>query len=222
MKSKISLYTVIGILIFILVATVCPDCAERGSREELEWQKSKKIAEGMSEEEAYEAAKKEIEKEELDAEIFEDSGDEYLNGDEDDEDWEEQEKESIEKEQTAAEAELEEGFEEEEKLLPKEPTTYCGIIWDSIDISLVIDFKTQQVSGFLVEEGNHYTDAKIVGTIDIETFKVNSTFSGIMGYYDEEVLYSGTIDGAVSENLKTFNGTLLDNQGNGVDLTATK
>jgi hypothetical protein len=49
MKSKISLYTVIGILIFILVATICPDCAESGSREELEWQKSKKIAEGKSE-----------------------------------------------------------------------------------------------------------------------------------------------------------------------------
>ncbi len=118
MKSKISLYTVIGILIFILVATICPDCADRGSREELEWQKSKKIAKGMSEEEAYEAAKKEIEKEELDAEIFEDSGDEYLNGDEDDdEDREEQEK--IEREQAATEAEL----EEEERFIPDEPIT---------------------------------------------------------------------------------------------------
>jgi len=62
-KSKKSLYITIGILIFILVATICPDCTdESDTYEELEWQKSKKVTEGMSEEEAYEAAKEVVEK----------------------------------------------------------------------------------------------------------------------------------------------------------------
>jgi hypothetical protein len=99
------------------------------------------------------------------------------------------------------------------------------MIWASVDIILVIDFKTQQVSGKLTETGNHYTDAVIDGTIDIETFKIKSTFSGIMGsvHEDEDVPFNGTIDGIVSEDLKTFDGTLEDkgNEGIGGAFTAT-
>lgn len=222
MKSKISLYTVIGILIFILVATICPDCADRGSREELEWQKSKKIADsknvGISEEEAYEAAKKEIEKEELDAEIFEDSGDEYLNGDDgDDEDREEQEK--IEREQAATEAEP----EEEERLIPDEPITYSGDLWD-VGIDLIVDFKTKVVSGSLSQSGDPYVNAKIDGTINIETFKVTTTFSGVVGApeYGKEEPFNGTINGIISDDLSTFNGILLDDEGESGEITLTK
>ena len=87
MKSKISLYTIIGILLFILVATICLGCTvESGTYEDLEWEKSEKLAEGMSEEEATEAVKKEIEKEEQEDRDYDDmdEGGEYINGDEDD------------------------------------------------------------------------------------------------------------------------------------------
>ena len=85
MISKRIIYIVIGILIFILVATICPDCAESGSREELEWQKSKKLAEGMSEEEATEAAEKIVRKDLEELEDFEESGDDYIEETEEDE-----------------------------------------------------------------------------------------------------------------------------------------
>jgi hypothetical protein len=113
------------------------------------------------------------------------------------------------------EAELEEGFEEEEKLFPEEPVIYHGVIWAAVDIFLVIDYKTKQVSGKLTETGNHYTDAVIEGTIDIETFEIKSTFSGTMGsvHEDEDVPFNGTIDGTVSEDLKTFDGTLEEDKG---------
>jgi hypothetical protein len=151
MKSKISLYTVIGILIFILVATICSDCAERGSREELEWQKSKKIAEGMSEEEATEAAEKIVREDLEELEDFEDSGDEYLNGDE----------------------------EDEKTSIPDEPVTLKGSVWDST-LTLIIDLQTGKVGGSIYfDDGEDTVNLTIDGNIDLETYKIDGMCSGL-------------------------------------------
>ena len=88
--------------------------------------------------------------------------------------------EKSEKDIDASITESEKPFEEQDKL-PDEPITYYATIWDAISIALVINFKAAEVSGSLSQSGDTYRDAGIVGTIDIETFEVNSTFSGIQG-----------------------------------------
>ena len=195
MKSKISLYTIIGILIFILVATICPDCAESGSREELEWQKSKKVAEGMSEEEATEAAKKVVEKEQAD-EAYDDTASEYLNGED----------------------------EDEETPIPDEPITYSG---DALGLAviLIVNFKTTEVTGSINLSGDDWVDATITdGNINIDTFEINTNFSGIMGSaeYGVDYPFNGTITGKVSDDLSTFNGVILDDEGDGGKFTINK
>jgi hypothetical protein len=216
MKSKISLYTIIGILIFILVATICPDCAESGSREELEWQKSKKLAEGMSEEEATEAAKKEIEKEEQEDRDYDDldEGGEYLNGDEDDEeDYAPDEKKPI-----------SDNYAPDGKTpIPDKPVTYSGNAL-GLSVVLIVNFKTKVVSGSVSMSGDGYVDATITnGTID--AFYINAKFSGIMGtkeYGGIEEEFKGTISGPISNDLSTFDGLIIDDEGGGGEFTATR
>ncbi|MFC2144712.1 hypothetical protein ACFLQQ_00095 [Actinomycetota bacterium] len=178
----------------------------------------------MSEEEATEAAEKIVREDLQELEDYEESRDEYLNGDEDDEDWEEQEKERIEKEQVAAEAEFEEGFEEEEKLIPKEPITYSG---DALGLAvvLVVNFKTTVVTGSVNLSGDDYIDATITdGIINIDTFEITSNFSGIMGSaeYGVEYPFNGTIIGIISNDLSTFDGVILDDEGDGGKFTASR
>ncbi|MFC2145623.1 hypothetical protein ACFLQQ_04755 [Actinomycetota bacterium] len=224
MISKRILYIAIGILIFILVATICPDCASSGSYEELEWQKSKKVAEGMSEEEATKAAKEIVRKDE---EEFEEYDDEPYDDGYDEEEYEEElkelereEREKKEREEAAAEAELGEGFEEEEKLIPNDPITYYGDV-QGVDVILVINFKTTEVSGSVSLSGDDYIDAAIDGVISIDTFEITSNFSGIMGSKEYGVSYpfNGTINGNISDDLKIFNGVLLDDEGGGGKFT---
>ncbi len=203
MKSKISLYTIIGILIFILVATICPDCAESGSREELEWQKSKKIAEGKSEEEATEAAEKIV------REDREKSG--YVD---DDEDYAPDEKNPI-----------PDNYAPDGKTpIPAKPVTYYGDAL-GLDVVLIVNFKTTEVSGSVNLSGDDYVDATITdGKIDIETFEITANFSGIMGSkeYSEADSFNGTIKGIISDDLNTFNGDILDDEGGGGEFTAMR
>jgi len=128
-----------------------------------------------------------------------------------------------EKERIAEEAELLEGFEEEEKLFPDEPITYSGE-FDGVGITLIVDYKTTVVSGSVNLSGDDYVDATINGEIDIDTFKVTSNFSGIMGSkeYGKEYPFNGIVTGIISEDLSTFNGEILNDEGAGGEFTATK
>ena len=122
--------------------------------------------------------------------------------------------------EAASEAEL---TEEEEKLFPDEPITYSGNLWD-VGIDLIVDFKTKVVSGSLNQSGDPYVNAEIDGTINIETFKVTTTFSGVVGApeYGMEEPFNGTINGIISDDLSTFNGILLDDEGDGGKFTASR
>jgi len=129
-----------------------------------------------------------------------------------------------EEEQAVVEAEPEEGFEEEEKLIPDDPITYSG---DALGLAviLVVNFKTKVVTGSINLSGDDYVDATITdGKINIETFEITANFSGIMGSaeYDQVDTFSGIITGKVSEDLNTFNGDIRDDEGDGGEFTIKK
>jgi len=127
------------------------------------------------------------------SEIFKDSGDEYLNGDGDGDEY-----------------------------LPDEPITYSGE-FEGVGIILIVDFKTTAVSGSVSMGGDLYLDAGIEGIINIETFEVTATFSGIMGAAGAgmEEPWNGTINGTISGDLSTYNGNIKDDEGGG-KFTATR
>jgi len=141
------------------------------------------------------------------------------------------EKEKKEKEQAAEEAalaveeaELLEGFEEEEELIPDEPITYSGDAL-GLDVVLIVDFKTTTVTGLINLSGDVYVDATITdGEIDIDTFEIIANFSGIIGMkeYGEEEGFFGIITGIISEDYSTFNGVILDDEGWGGKFTASR
>jgi hypothetical protein len=130
-----------------------------------------------------------------------------------------------EEEQATAEAELEELiFEEEEKLIPDEPITYSG---DALGLAvvLVVNFKTTEVTGSIILSGDDYVDATITdGKINIDTFEITANFSGIMGSaeYGEDAPFNGTITGIISNDLSTFDGVILDDEGDGGKFTINK
>ncbi len=122
------------------------------------------------------------------------------------------------------EAELLEGSEEEERLIPNEPITYSG---DALGLAvvLVVNFKTKVVTGSISLSGDDYVDATITdGKINIETFEITANFSGIMGSaeYDQVDTFNGIITGKVSEDLNTFNGDIRDDEGDGGKFTINK
>jgi len=124
----------------------------------------------------------------------------------------------------AEEAELLQGFEEEEKLILDEPITYSG---DALGLAvvLVVNFKTEVVTGSINLSGDDYVDATITdGIINIDTFEITANFSGIMGSaeYSQEDTFNGIITGKVSEDLNTFNGDIRDDEGDGGKFTITK
>ena len=127
--------------------------------------------------------------------------------------------EKVEKEYTEQSQEI------EEESLPSEPITYSG---DALGLAvvLIVDFKTTVVTGSVSLSGDFYVDATITnGKIDIETFEITANFSGIMGsgeYGGIEEPFNGTITGIISEDLSTFNGVILDDEGDGGDFTLNK
>ncbi len=71
--------------------------------------------------------------------------------------------------------------------------------------------------------GDDYIDATITdGTID--AFYIKAKFSGIMGMkeYGKEEEFKGTISGPISNDLSTFDGLILDDEGGGGEFTATR
>ena len=114
-------------------------------------------------------------------------------------------------------AEETELMEEEEELIPNEPVTYSGEL-DGVNIIIVINFKTTEVSGTVsYDDGNYWMDAEIVGIINIENFEVNSAFDGMCGSKEAGIgeTWRGSIDGTVTGDLKTFNGTIIADDGAG-------
>ena len=89
---------------------------------------------------------------------------------------------------------------------------------------MTVDFKTTAVSGSLDASGDYYLSAGIEGTINIETFKINANFSGIMGASEAgiEEPWNGTINGEISEDLSTFNGDIKDDEDYGTKFIATR
>lgn len=116
--------------------------------------------------------------------------------------------------EATAEAALIEGFTEEEMLLPNEPVSYQGNV-DGVSVTLVIGFKSADVSGTLSLLGDDYAEAEIGGDIDLVTFKVTAVFSGTVGSKEHGMSYpwAGTIEGVVSPDLNAFTGLLVDNEG---------
>lgn len=124
----------------------------------------------------------------------------------------------------STEAELLEGFEEEEKLIPDEPITYSGNAL-GLYVVLIVNFKTAEVTGSISLSGDDYVDATITnGKIKIETFEITANFSGIMGSkkYGAEYPFDGIIAGKVSEDLSTFIGDIRDDEGDGGKFTIYK
>ena len=122
-----------------------------------------------------------------------------------------------ERELAIEEADLREGLEEEEELIPNEPITYSGE-FDGTAIIVIINFKTTEVSGSVsYDDGNYWMDAEIVGIINIENFEVNAAFDGMCGSKEAGIgeTWRGSIDGTVTGDLKTFNGTIIADDGAG-------
>ena len=122
-----------------------------------------------------------------------------------------------ERELAIEEADLREGLEEEEELIPNEPITYSGE-FDGTAIIVIINFKTTEVSGIVsYDDGNYWMDAEIVGIINIENFEVNAAFDGMCGSKEAGIgeTWRGSIDGTVTGDLKTFNGTIITDDGAG-------
>ena len=134
-----------------------------------------------------------------------------------------EEEEREEKQLAVEEAELREGLEEEEELIPNEPITYSGEL-DGVSIIIVIDFKTTEVSGTVNLSGDYWADAEIVGIVNIENFKINAAFDGMCGSKEHGMgeTFRGSIEGTVTGDLKTFIGTIIDNEGWGGEFTAAK
>ena len=134
-----------------------------------------------------------------------------------------EEEEREEKQLAVEEAELREGLEEEEELIPNEPITYSGEC-DGVNIIIVIDFKTTKVSGTVSLGGDYWADAEIVGIVNIENFEVNAAFDGMCGSKEsgDSETFRGSIEGTVTGDLKAFTGNIIDNEGWGGEFTAAK
>ncbi len=113
--------------------------------------------------------------------------------------------------------------EEEENLIPNEPITYSGSI-DGPTIILIVNFKTTEVTGSISLSGEEYIDATISGKINIDNFEITSNYSGILGLKEtsQEYPFNGTITGIITDDLSTFNGEILNDEGKGRKITASR
>ncbi len=114
--------------------------------------------------------------------------------------------------------------DEEEKLIPNEPITYTS---DQVglDIILIVNFKTAEVTGSINTSGGYYRDSIITnGKINIDTLKISTNFSGVreIDADGNEIPLNGTITGIISDDLSTFDGEILDDEGEGGEFKATR
>lgn len=107
-----------------------------------------------------------------------------------------------------------------EDKLPNEPITYNGE-FEGAAITLIVNFKTTSVSGSVSAD---YLDATITGGIDIDTYEVTTNLSGTMELpeFEYEGPFNGTITGIISEDFSTFDGEILNDEGDGGEFTAIK
>ncbi|MBE0685150.1 MAG: hypothetical protein IH585_04040 [Anaerolineaceae bacterium] len=124
-------------------------------------------------------------------------------------------------EQEISEEQLMEGLEELEKILPNEPVEYEGEI-EGVGFSMTVDFQAASVKGELSLDGDDYAQAEVEGEIQLESLMVGSVFSGVTGSkeYGMEFPWSGRITGYFSEDLITFFGTIVDDEGTSIDFVA--
>ncbi len=128
----------------------------------------------------------------------------------------------------AAKKAEEEAAPEEENLIPNEPITYSGNLYNAngTEVILIVNFKTTEVTGPIsLDSVDDYIDATINGKIDIDTFEVTSNYYGIwrLKETEEEFPFNGTITGKITEDLSTFNGIIHPDYSDvGVEFTATK
>ena len=112
--------------------------------------------------------------------------------------------------------------EEDVKIIPNEPITYSTNM-DGAAVILIVNFKTTEVTGSISLSGVTSVDATINGKIDINTFEITSNYSGIMVVEEAgEYPFNGTITGKITDDLSTFNGEILNDEGKGRKITATK
>jgi hypothetical protein len=113
---------------------------------------------------------------------------------------------------------------EEKNLIPNEPITYSTSM-DGAAVILIVNFKTTEVTGSISLSGGivESIDATINGKIDINTFEITSNYSGIMVVEEAgEYPFNGTITGIITDDLSTFNGEILNDEGKGREITASR
>ena len=146
------------------------------------------------------------------------------------ENWKEKKGKSI-KDITKNQKQTETGFKEtskeREKMFPDEPVNYYGNI-EGVVVKLIVNFKNRSVSGSVSQDdGVWYVNAPIVdGVIEnINTLSIMTSFKGVIGNREagREEAFSGSIYGNISEDLRIFEGTLLETvEGVSIEFTATR
>ena len=114
-----------------------------------------------------------------------------------------------------AEKEKAQVAEEEEKLIPDEPITLKGSVWDSA-LTLIIDLQSGDVGGSLYfDDGEDTYNLTIKGDIDLETYKFNGVCSGlwVSKPLDISEIITVTIDGQLNKDLNGASGTSTGNAG---------
>ncbi len=211
MKKK-KLYPILTILVLVIFfATVL---LSMGCKEDPEIKMNREMAEQIREQQ--EAKAEEAEQLAIDKQVRQDEAEQRALDEAIDqmerEEWAEEEEEAAKKE----------AAEEEEKLIPNELITYSANI-DGLAVILIVNFETLEVTGSLSFSGEDYIDAPINGKIDMNTFKITSNYSGIAGTKVlGEFPFNGTINGKITEDLSTFNGEILNDEGKGREFTLTK
>ena len=215
MKKK-KLYLILTIFLLVLFCTMV--LLFIGCKDNLETQMNREMAEQVREQEE---AKADEEKQlAIDKQVRQDEAEQRAL----DEATDQMEREEWEEEEAARET----AGAEEENLIPNEPITYTGNLYNAngTEVILIVNFKTTEVTGPIsLDSVDDYIDATINGKIDIDTFEVTSNYYGIwrLKETDEEFPFNGTITGKITEDLSTFNGIIHPDYSDvGVEFTATK
>lgn len=213
MKKK-KLYLILTIFLLVLFCTMV--LLFIGCKDNLETQMNREMAKQVREQE--EARAEEAEQLAIDKQVRQDEAEQLARDKAVDqmerEEWEEAEETAV--------------AEEEENLIPNEPITYSGNLYNAngTEVILIVNFKTTEVTGPIsLDSVDDYIDATINGKIDIDTFEVTSNYYGIwrLKETDEEFPFNGTITGKITDDLSTFNGIIHPDYSDvGVEFTATK
>ncbi len=213
MKKK-KLYLILTIFLLVLFCTMV--LLFIGCKDNLETQMNREMAKQVREQE--EARAEEEEQLAIDKQVRQDEAEQLARDKAVDqmerEEWEEAEETVV--------------VDEKENLIPNEPITYSGNLYNAngTEVILIVNFKTTEVTGPIsLDSVDDYIDATINGKIDIDTFEVTSNYSGIwrLKETDEEFPFNGTITGKITKDLSTFNGIIHPDYSDvGVEFTATK